>query len=344
MEETNRESLGVEDWNASDSNLPENEDFKVSVKNIDVFDPAEWGQSPNPFEGEGDNEPWRVSGNDKTLLKTLTQGDVKSEILQEVNRKWPDDPEATLQNTTQGIIDNLDSLDCVDNTFEYKKESTIDDWNRNSTREHQNQEDYETLDNYFFGFGDSLNAGQQTDVWEGEESPTTVKVNTGWTPFKQGFSHAENARRAIDDHNESLNNSLISADSFDSVKRINKEDDKDELNQISEKLMKKIQAMKASKLESEGKKSQFAMNTLDFSTPEPPRQNSPMHNYVDLPTVNEEDEINLRKQMKHKRAHSSSSNNPAKQESIKQAVQSELKKENEKELEMLRIFKVTLNC
>lgn len=58
------------------------------------------------------------------------------------------------------------------------KESTQDDWKDNSPNEDQNKEDYETMDNYFFGFDPANNVSN--DVWpqeEGYNSPTQIKVS-----------------------------------------------------------------------------------------------------------------------------------------------------------------------
>lgn len=202
------------------------------------------------------------------------------------------------------------------------------------------------MDNYFCGFSDTMNT-QGQDVWEGEysrDSLPQIKISgSKCEPFKAPTNKKEK------DSNSSLNdspkNSEISVDSLDSVKHINKEDNSEELDNISAKLRERITVMKAAKKEKEREnrkskpnKESEKIGSYDNSSFNPsPNNKHPMK----LQTVNEQDEINHRKVLKHKRAHSSSSSGHNKVEYI-QLVENLKAQQKEKELGMLNNFKVIL--
>lgn len=202
------------------------------------------------------------------------------------------------------------------------------------------------MDNYFFGFSDTMNT-QGQDVWEGEysrEHLPQIKVSgSKCAPFKASTNQRAKGSNSSD--MDSPKNSVISVDSFDSVRQINKEDDNDGLEQISAKLRERITVMKAAKKEKERESGKSKLNkeskkksSYEISSFNPsPNNKTPMK----LQTVNEQDEINHRKFLRHKRAHSSSSNSHKKIEYF-QLVEELKVQQKEKELEMLNNFKVTL--
>ena len=217
----------------------------------------------NPFwiDSYDDNKPGmtRMSGNERTLLHAMTHGDIKQEILEEVRRGVPDfqDNREWYQNTTQGIIDNLEDIDWRDddNTFEYKKSTTMDEWN--NTREKVHRDESETTDNYFFGFSDSIHM-QNRDMWDGEFLPKdtahNIKISSGICfPFKDNNSY-KNKEKMVYIQDNSPKNSELSADSFDSVKRINREEDNDQSSNLSARFLEKVNQVRTNRAQQESLK------------------------------------------------------------------------------------------
>lgn len=144
------------------------------------------------------------------------------------------------------------------------------------------------------------------------------------------------------------NNSTISADSFDSVRKVNKGEESDDLHNISAKLMERIHHMKQAKKEQKKEKKKEKqkieqMEHLDFNFSNPTSVNpSPMSKtQMNLAVVNEQDEINHRKVTKHKRAQSSSSNPQSKLE-VQQAIAEFSQAQKVKELQLLNTCKVSV--
>jgi hypothetical protein len=121
--------------------------------------------------------------------------------------------------------------------------------------------------------------------------------------------------------------SAISNDSFDSVKKINNEDEMGELDAKKETLRPKLSKT-------------YADRNYDFSCVSP----SPISSRnIDLPTVNEQDEIKHRKCMKHKRAHSIP-NDLKKSEKKKAEIKEYVSEHKLKEFNILTAFKVGEFC
>lgn len=70
--------------NPFDSSPAQKEESKN--QSVDVFSPFNNDFGNSSSDRSDNEEPTRVSGNDKTLLKTLTQGNIKEEIMEEVRR------------------------------------------------------------------------------------------------------------------------------------------------------------------------------------------------------------------------------------------------------------------
>lgn len=68
----------------------------------------------------------------------------------------------------------------------------MDDWKGMSMNEKDNKEDYETLDNYFFGISESIH-NQSSEAWEGynnKDSSNKIKNSaSSSTPFKSPDSN-----------------------------------------------------------------------------------------------------------------------------------------------------------
>ena len=268
------EDPGRQDFNFSDS--PDNNPFW-----IDSYDDNKQGTT-------------RMSGNEKSLLHTMTHGDIRQEILDEVRRGVIDvqDSKEWNQNTTQGIIDNLEDIDWRDdeNTFEYKKSSTMDECN--ATREKAHRDDSGTTDNYFFGFTDSMQI-QNRDMWDGEflsrETVHNVKISSGiWVPFKDNNSY-KNKEKMVYIQDNSPKDSDISADSFDSVKRINKEIDNDQTNNLSARFFEKVNQVRSNRAQQESLKKNMKNNKTGMFN------NSSISsllvsNTMNLPTILEQEE------------------------------------------------------
>jgi hypothetical protein len=121
--------------------------------------------------------------------------------------------------------------------------------------------------------------------------------------------------------------SAISNDSFDSVKKINKEDEMGELDAKKETLRPKLSKT-------------YADRNYDFSCVSP----SPISSRnINLPTVNEQDEIKHRKCMKHKRAHSIP-NDLRSSEKKKAEINEYVSEHKLKEFNILTAFKVGESC
>jgi hypothetical protein len=121
--------------------------------------------------------------------------------------------------------------------------------------------------------------------------------------------------------------SAISNDSFDSVKKINKEDEMGELDAKKEILRPKLSKT-------------YADRNYDFSCVSP----SPISSRnINLPTVNEQDEIKHRKCMKHKRAHSIP-NDLRSSEKKKAEINEYVSEHKLKEFNILTAFKVGESC
>jgi hypothetical protein len=136
--------------------------------------------------------------------------------------------------------------------------------------------------------------------------------------------------------------SAISNDSFDSVKKINKEDEMVELDEVSAKLMARIKKMKDAKKETLRPKlsKTYTDRSYDFSCVSP----SPISSRdINLPTVNEQDEIKHRKCMKHKRAHSIP-NDLRSSEKKKAEINEYVSEHKLKEFNILTAFKVGESC
>lgn len=74
----------VQNINPFDSPPTQKEESKH--QSVDVFSPFDNHFDNSSSDGGDNEEPTRVSGNDKTLLKTLTHGNIKEEIMEEVRR------------------------------------------------------------------------------------------------------------------------------------------------------------------------------------------------------------------------------------------------------------------
>jgi len=226
----------------------------------------------------------------------------------------------------------------------------MDDWKGASTQGHDNKDDYETMDNYFFGFSDSIN-NESKDIWESDNmrasDPPPFRISDAHSTSHQAHNNNSNKKLKYSPQNihDVSYKSDISNDSFDSVKQLNREDNPDELKEISAKLMEKINVLKSvkSKQKNQNKdkgKSKFkpGENKDNFMTP------SPMGiNRFELPTVNEQDEINLKKSMKHRRVHSTSNNSHFGKFNYQQEVAKIIQSHKDKEIAMLTAFKVNLN-
>jgi hypothetical protein len=138
------------------------------------------------------------------------------------------------------------------------------------------------------------------------------------------FNRNENGSLSSGNSNK---HSAISNDSFDSVKKVNKEDEMGELDAKKETLRPKLSKT-------------YADSNYDFSCVSP----SPISSRnINLPTVNEQDEIKHRKCMKHKRSHSIP--NDLKSSEKKKAEINEYVSEHKlKEFNILTAFKVGENC
>lgn len=173
---------------------------------------------------------------------------------------------------------------------------------------------------------------QSKDQWDRDEynnSPTQIRISeSNCKPFKI----PDNDNRPDDSPN-----SVMSIESFDSVKRINKEDENEEINKISAKLQERINIMKQAKKDLESKSKEIGYLGTDIRSYNP----SPIGKSAgELPVVNEQDEINHRKGMKHRRAHSSSSNqNATSKLEVQQAVAEYAQEQQNKEIQMLTTFK-----
>lgn len=221
----------------------------------------------------------------------------------------------------------------------------MDDWKGMSMNDKDNKEDDETLDNYFFGISESIH-NQSSEAWEGDnnkDSSSRIKNSSSSKPFKSPDSN-----KSRNKNSDSPKNSTISADSFDSVKRINKGEESDDLHNISAKLMERIHHMKQAKREMKKEKKKEKqkaerMEQLDFNFSNPTSFNpSPMgKSQANLAVVNEQDEIYHRKITKHKRAQSSSSNPQSKLE-VQQAIAEFSQAQKLKELQLLNNCKVSI--
>jgi hypothetical protein len=217
----------------------------------------------------------------------------------------------------------------------------MDDWKGGSMQEQTNKEEYDTLDNYFFGFSDSLN-NESKDVWESEHCRDSEPQFGPSNTFRTKASQEQKANHESDKKaKQSPTNSLESMDSFDSVKQVNRNQDQDELKEISAKLLEKINVIRSAKTKMKRQAHQLSNSNLKFSSPESTSFNpSPMATGAfSLHPVNEQDEINHQRMIKHKRAHSTSSNNVNRTDHQK-AISELIQKQKIKELEVLNIFKV----
>ena len=267
----------------------------------------------NSSEENEEQKPMRISGNSRTLLQTMTQGDIQHEIVSEARKGILDDfdPKETGQDTIQGIVDNLEDIEYRnnENTFEYNKISRIKGSGENELcSDNSNNQEEDSLDHLF--------SSKSARIWENKEY---VLDSEFWNAEK-----TQNDSEKLETNN-SDNNSK-------------------DVDEVSAKLMAKIQQMKELKKEKdieEVKRNNMLGVTYQTSSP---LLTSPWSTkQLDLATVHEQDEINHRKNMKHRRVHSGSSNNMKSSENDKQKLLEHIETQKAKEMDILKTFKVISN-